>query len=268
MTNTDVVFEKFAEANPVDSEAVPASLPSADDILESLQAPRRSRRAERGPGRSRSGWVVALASFVVVVSLGVGLNWLRGETDSLDSLDAIQRDGVSAAERWLEAVNRGDIETVMALSSPGSSQIADRRVAEWLAGFSAQGMPTRVDGCRAVATTLDGVSVECQVHLTDPVAVEVGVSDLIAPFVYEDGLVTWQPYRGGDISQVNTSYSRYLQAFHRAEYDAVCSPDAYESGSVVHDRQLALTGECAELAAPLANDVAQWIRDGRSASDS
>jgi hypothetical protein len=32
---------------------------------------------------------------------------------------------------------------------------------------------------------------------------------------------------------------------------------------VIQDRGLALTGECAQLAAPLAADIAQWIRDDR-----
>jgi len=266
MSNPDVVFARFVAANPApDPNPVPGTLPSADVILDSIHRPRRGR-VEPGPGRRRRGWALALVSFLVVVSVGVGLNWLRGEPDSdatLNASETTKRDAVSTAERWLDAVNRGDIDTAMELSAPATNTLADRRVNEWLAGFAAHGMPTRVITCQVVEASVDRASVECQIRLSDPVSVETGQSELVAPFLFEDGLVAWQPYRGGDISQVNAAYSDYLRQFHATDYERVCAPDAYESGSVVQDRLLALTGECAELAAPLADEVAQWIRDGR-----
>ena len=69
--------------------------------------------------------------------------------------------------------------------------------------------------------------------------------------------------RRGNISDVNDAYATYLLLFHTAEYEARCLPAAFPPGSVIGDRGLALTGVCADLAAPLAADVVEWIRDGR-----
>jgi len=90
-----------------------------------------------------------------------------------------------------------------------------------------------------------------------------GVAEVVAPFDYNNGLITWRPYTGGNISVVNDAYSSYLRMFHTAEYEASCSPAAYTPGTVIQDRGPALTGECAQLAAPLAADVVRWISDGR-----
>jgi len=58
---------------------------------------------------------------------------------------------------------------------------------------------------------------------------------------------------------------RYLRRFREADQEGVSAPNACESCSVVQDRLLALTGEFAELAAPLADEIAQSIRDRRPA---
>jgi hypothetical protein len=50
---------------------------------------------------------------------------------------------------------------------------------------------------------------------------------LTAPFDYKDGLITWPPYTGGNISAVNDAYANYLRSCHTTEYDARCSPAAY-----------------------------------------
>ena len=124
-------------------------------------------------------------------------------------------------------------------------------------------MPTQVKFCEVREIVGETAMVDCDVSLGDAVAVELAVSELVAPFQYEAGLVSWRPYQGGDISLVNGAYSNFLRMFHSVEYEDVCSPASYVPGTVVQDQLLALTGECADLAAPLADEVVQWIRDGR-----
>lgn len=177
--------------------------------------------------------------------------------------EVLRRNAVSAAEAWLAALITGDIDRVMALSGPGARSEADRRVHEWQAGLAAEGMPIEVQGCLVASVFGSMARVECHVRLGDLVAIELSIAELVAPFDYTNGLITWRPYTGGNISDVNDAYASYLRSFHTPEYEAHCSPAAYTPGTMIRDRGLALTGECAQLAAPLAADIAQWIRDGR-----
>jgi hypothetical protein len=177
--------------------------------------------------------------------------------------DSLRREAVSAAEEWLAALNAGAIDQVIERSGPGARSQADQRVHEWQAGLAAAGMPIQVEACDVVSVTGSIARVECNVRLGDLVAMELNVAELVAPFDYSDGLITWRPYTGGSISDVNDAYASYLRLYHATEFDARCSPAAYAPGTIIQDRGLALTGECADLAAPLAADVAQWLRDGR-----
>lgn len=270
MRQPEEVFASFVEANPVPhAEVLHRERPDVEEILAELnETMPMARPTTSSPLSSRSRWLVAVAAVMLVVGLGTALRWIGNPAESAqaDPADLIGQDAVAKAEQWLQAVNAGEISEVMSMSSPESSGIADRRVHEWVARLSAEGMPVQVGGCEVSAASPQDALVECEVRLTDLVAVELGVSQQVAPFRYSDGLLTWQPYTGGSISQVNAAYSTYLRQHHEADYETACAPSAYEPGSVVQDRGLALTGACAELAAPLANDVAQWIRGGRPSS--
>lgn len=268
MTDTEIVIRELEIANPVpDPSALHRLRPAVEEMLAAAKGSGEQLRLARPATSINSGWMVAVASFVVVLGLGAAFVWMMSPstTEPADRIDQIERDAVAAAEQWLDATNRGDVARVMALSSPTSRDVSDQRMYEWLAGLAENGMPVEVDACVAVNATEQAASVECRVRLGDLVAVELGLSELTAPFLFSDGFVAWQPYRGGDISQVNRAYSNYLSQYHRDEYEAACFISAYERGSVVFDGGLALTGECAELAAPLADEVVQWIRDGRPA---
>ena len=268
MTDTEIVIRELVGANPApDPSVLHRSRPNVDEMLTAARTSSDQLRLARPPSRGRTGWTVAAASLLVVLGFGAALIWMTSTStvDPADTIDQVSQDAVASAEQWIDASNRGDVARMMALSSPTSRDMSDQRMYEWLAALAREGMPVEVVACVAVNATGQAASVECQVRLGDLVAVELGASELIAPFLYSDGLVSWQPYRGADISRVNRAYSNYLSQYHPVEYETACLSSAYEPGSVVSNAGLALTGECAELAAPLADEVVQWIRDGRPA---
>lgn len=267
MTNPEVVFARFVAANPVpDPIALHSQGPDADDMVAMLNdtMPTALPLSSSGWPRRRS-WLAAVAAFMVIVGLSAASIWIGdpSEPASTDPVEFVRHDAITKAEQWIVAVNAGEIEHVMSMSSPNSTSVADQRVHEWVAGFAAQGMPVQVQSCEVSTATSQDAIVECQVRLTDAVATHLGVAELTAPFRYSGGLLAWQPYMGADIGEVNDAYSTYLRLYHPTEYETVCAPAAYEAGSIVQDKGLALTGACAELAAPLADEIVLWIREGR-----
>ncbi|HSF84652.1 MAG TPA: hypothetical protein VLG28_03200 [Acidimicrobiia bacterium] len=267
MTDADVVFAKFVDANPVpDLPDLEALRPDVTTII-SGGATRIDKPRSAAPTLRRGAWAAAAALLLVLAVGGLLLVWpdqpVSQPAQPQSPEEVLRQNAVSTAEDWLSALNAGDIDLVMALSGPEASSEADRRVHEWQAGLLAQGMPIEVRGCVVASVAGTAARVECEVRLGDLVAIELGVADLVAPFDYSDGLITWRPYTGGNIGDVNDAYAGYLRRFHAAEYETLCSPSAYSPGTAIQDRGLALTGECAQLAAPLAADIAQWIRDGR-----
>jgi hypothetical protein len=270
MTHPEAAFAKFVAANPAPHpEVLHGERPDVDEMLAEINGTIPVARPPLPASAwQRRGWAPAVAAFVLVVGIAAVLTWIGNppEPSTTDPVAFVRRDALTKAEQWLQAVNEGEITRVMSMSSPDSAGISDRRVHEWVAGLAGQGMPVQVSSCEVTAATSEDALIECQIRLTDVVAVELGVTQLVAPFRYSDGLLAWQPYTGGDISDVNAAYSTYLREHHPAEYEMYCAPAAYEPGSVVQDGGLALTGACAELAAPLANEVVQWIRNGRPGS--
>ncbi len=267
MTDPNVVFAKFVAANPVpDVSGIDEPRPDVTAIISGAGA-RSATPRPTAPAPRRGAWAAAAAFLLVLALGGLFLAWpdrpVSQPAAPPSPEEVLRQDAVSAVANWLAALNAGDIDRVMALSDLGARSEADRRVHEWQAGFATEGTPIDVQGCVAASVAGATARVECNVRLGDPVAIELGVAELVAPFDYNDGLITWRPYTGGNVSDVNDAYSSYLRLFHTAEYEARCSPAAYTPGTVIQDRGLALTGECAQLAAPLAADVVRWIRDGR-----
>lgn len=207
-----------------------------------------------------------MAALVLVILGVVGLTRLLDPDDpdtvaTLGAEEVVRRDALDLAQRWLDASNTGDMETMMAVSYEPT--LADQQIFGWLIGLADAGLPTRVEGCEVTAANPVTATVDCRVVLENPVAAELGVDELIAPFNYREGRVDWLEYRGGDISLHNKAVADYLAAYEPERYLQDCRPDAYEPGSVISNAGLALTRRCAELVGPLASEVAQWIRDGR-----
>jgi len=268
MTDPDAVFTKFVDANPVpEISDINELRPDVTAIISGTGA-RTDTRQPTTPTLRRGVWAAAVAFALVLAVGGLFLVWpdqpvSQPAVEPPSPEDMLRQDAVSTTEEWLAALNAGDIDRVLALSDPGARSEADRRVHEWQAGLAAEGMPIEVRGCVVASVVGSMARVECDVHLGDLVAIQLGIANLVAPFDYSDGFITWRPYTGGSISDVNDAYASYLQLFQTAEYEARCSPAAYTPATVTQDRGLALTGECAQLAAPLATDIAKWIRDGR-----
>lgn len=284
MTAPDVVFAEFVQANPVPDVAdlaglrpevttLPLSDPAAVDGWASDELVSAVRQQP-----PRRAWLAAAALLSVIVIVGVVAAWPSqpgvqvGSRDPEGAAsevaepqtaeDALRLAAVAAVEEWIAALDAGDIDRVLALSGESARSDADRRMYEWLVAWADAGLPVETDGCEAASMVASMVRVECDVRLSDPVAGLLGLADLVGPFDHRDGLVTWQPWVGGDIGELNNAWASYLRTFHPAAYEAQCSPAAYEPGTVVASRGLALTADCAELAMPLAEDVADWVAAG------
>lgn len=276
MTRHDEVFAMFVEANPVSSaESDAAPVPTLEATLSHLVPQAAWEPLVPSPSTVRRRWVAAAAAFVLVVAaVGVSIALLGrrasappvtpSTTTTIDALAVVASDAEDSAARLLAAIAAGDIDAVMALSTPDASEVSDRRVHEFNAAFASAGMPMMTGDCTAEQVTATSALVRCQTRPGDPVALELGVSEVVTPFRYQDGLLAWQEMEGiAEIGAVNRAYADYLRAYRPREYDALCSPAAYAPGSIVQSNLLALTGECGELAASAAGDVLAWIRAGR-----
>jgi len=276
MSRADDVFAMFVQANPVpDVAALESRLdrPSGDDLerggmnMRNAIEPgiRPETRAPHAEGRRWSGplFFVAAAALVVVL---VGGAWMLAGRSSIDIADPnlpIEDRAVAAAERHLAAVNSGDIDTINALAY--EENVADTRMWEFNAAFAAAGYPTVARGCEVVNSTLNLADVRCAVEVDNPVFEALGVSDLVAPFLFLDGRLAWKPWEGGDFSQVNAAFAAYLQANRPDEYETACSPRAFVQTEIVQDQGIALTPECAALELDVIDDVARWVREGMPA---
>lgn len=289
MSHPDDVFAAFIRANPAPEAAVrDAVRPSAQRFLSSLERegiemtdikPVRDDSVETNPdpsepttrraNRWHRPWIAATAALLVVLVLG-GF-WFAWSSRSDDPEPAapnlaqdIELEALATAELWLASLNTGDVETILDIVRPDQADVANQRMYEYHAVFAASGTPsTEVQSCAVASTTASLVTVDCAVVLGDPVAEAVGASEVIFPFWYVEGLLSWRPAQGGDLGLLNRAYSEYLSLFYPTEYAAACSPAAYEPDSVLQDKGVALTPECAVLQVPLSSDVAQWIRDGK-----
>ncbi len=227
----------------------------------------------------RSALALALAAAVVlVIALGV-LIAQRSEDEPEVPADSIpdatlpapptaEEAALATAREFQERVNAGDVEAVMAMTNPDYSVVdADRNMWEANAVWHRVGDPPSIGGCVVVDPGTLYVEVECSIRQNEAVFEVLGVADLVAPYrVFPDQTVQWRPWRGGDFGAVNRAYAEYLRIHRPDAYAEACDPLAYERGTIISDGGLALTPECAALAAPLADEVATWIEAGRPGS--
>lgn len=215
----------------------------------------------------RARWAIA-AALAALVALGTMLVLNRTpEPEPVAPVDPVNELGLQAvdeAELWLESALSGEVDTILELAPPAQSDLDDQRMWEYHAVLAASGLPAfEPQGCEVAQASESLVVVDCAVAMTDPVAQVLGITDLVFPFWYSSGSLTWQPAQGGDLGLLNAAYADYLQLFHPDAYSAACAPAAYEPGTIVQSNGFALTGECAALTAPIAQDVAAWVENGR-----
>ena len=284
--NPDTVYALLVEANPIpDPDAVPTegsahvSIPHPGS--ETMLTLEPETHATATTVRARRRWPVAAAAAMIVIAVLGALAFIRDDDTpaepanpivtadaSLPSPPTREETAVATASAFYRAVNAGDVDTVIAMSNPDYTDAdADRQMWEMLAVTTTHGQPWTIGACVPVAgADIVYIEVACEVVMHDPVWEALAVANVIAPVrVFDDLSTQWRPFRGADFSDANRAYAEYFRAFRTTEYETVCDPSAYEPGTVNADAGLALTKQCAELWVPLAEQVAQWIIDGRPA---
>lgn len=279
----DDIFEILVEANPVpDSDVAtvrrlrPASARTWSTPMLTLEPETTSPTEHR---RGRRSWLAAAAAILLIVAAAVAVAVVRNDASPIEPSTPVVTAGdpiasppgrdaraLTTAEEYFGALNAGDVDQVVAMSNSEFVDLAaSRQMWEMNAALAEHyGAFQTVERCEVLSMNDSYVEVGCDVVVTDPVFAALGVAELVAPVrVFDDETVVWLPWRGGDFGQVNQAYADYLRAHHPAEFEAVCDPSGYEPGSVVVDKGIALTGSCAELWVPLAEEVAGWVTDGR-----
>lgn len=282
----DDVYAVLIEANPVpDADARTTRVAAVahpprlgSEPMYTIEHEELSATATAPPRRPSRSVLALVAAAVLVVALGA-LFALRSDdepeqpadrvpAETLPALPTADERAVETAREFQERVNAGDVDAVMAMTNPDYSVVdADHNLWEFNAVFHrTTGAPTMGE-CTVAESGTVYIEVACAIHQNEPVFEALGVADLVAPYrVFPDQTVDWQPWRGGDFGSVNQAYAEYLQIHHADEYEAACAPFRYEPGTIVSNGGLALTADCAAVAAPLADEVAAWIEAGRSES--
>lgn len=276
----DAVFDLLVEANPVPEVDVVADLRDVrsngmrtqtnyDDAVE-IDPPVPDTRRRR----SRTPWLLAAAAVVIAVAIVAGLVATGDDTDEgsvVSDPDPAEGPGdpasvggdavaVDTAETFEARLAAGDVDGAIAMSNPDLSDLVQDRAMWAMVGVHAAAWPRTLDGCTAGSEFAGAVRVTCRVSIPDPVWIAVGADELEVPYrVFDDGTVAWDEFASPEFRAANRAYADYLVEFHPADYDAVCSPGAYEPGSVLFSSGLALTPECAEVWVPLAGEVAEWL---------
>lgn len=275
--NPDTVYALLVEANPVPDPNA-ATIEPLRDLNASPSASHTVELTTLEPGesamapRQRHRWMpAAAAATIVIVAIGA-LVLTRSEPTPIDRAAAPaepppptrEERAVATAQAFYTALNAGDVDTMIAMTNPDSSVVeADRQMWEMNAVHVTLGEPWTIGTCQPVEIT-SSIEVACSVTINDPVFEQLGVNELIAPIrIFDDQTTRWLPFRGADFNAANRAYSDYLQAFHPDQYQAACSPAAYDPGTINATGGLALTASCGELWVPLGDDVAQWLRDDK-----
>lgn len=289
--NTEQIYALLIEANPVPDphrtvDPADVSLRLVDERTTPVQTiertPEHDIERESDDERRRTRWITAAAAAIVVVGIGALVVLTTGENEPAEPVDqpaptvdlpvGVDPDAAEAAAvaaaNFYGAVQERDIDTVIEMSNPYSNLVADRAMWEMNAYLAENDLGGDIGDCRALEGDAQRVIAACELTVTNPVWTTLGITDLLLPIQYdaEDTTVIWRPYlasdgTGLDFSAANQAVVEYLREFHPEQYDATCSPSAYEWGAVKNGSGLALTEECARVWAPLVDDIAAWVVD-------
>lgn len=272
------IYALLVEANPVhDPDELLERLEHQGSRLHLVESRRpamqteerfdTSQRARATPWRRGLG--IALVSLVAVIAVAVAVIAINSNEPAVtadEQVPSTQR-ALDAVEAFVAALSRGDIDAVEAVMEPsGELSAADRAMWGFNAELFAAGRGFDMGTCTAEApegATL--IAVACDITFGDSLHAQLGLDRLVMPFQYfsDSGRLGWRPFQGGDFSALNRASVEYLRAFHTPEYEASCDPSKFEFGTVNFDQGLALTPECGRLIAPLVDDIAKWVADGR-----
>lgn len=281
--NADAVFELLIEANPIpDPDVAPSTVRALDTPPEPGSSPMLTLEKHLTPSDAtppdRRRWLAVAAVAATVVAV-VAVVVLRDDAEPVEPSTPIvtvgetlpeplsrEEQAIETAREFLAAINAGDVDTAASMSNGDYVDIAAaREMWSMNAAISERyGEFQTIGRCEVANVNSQYVEVDCDVVVNDPVYAALDSDELVAPTrVYDDRTVVWAAWRGADTGAASAAYREYLQEHHADEYAAVCDPLAYEQGSVIVNRGLALTEACGELMVPLADDVAAWIEAGR-----
>lgn len=183
-------------------------------------------------------------------------------TTTVDPDRALEAEFTTDIEALATALDEGDVEAYLDLLQPSLSDSERDRAAYF---FVAAPVHLLVDECEIL--TVSGFVSEaiCPAEITDPIRLEFGPSEGQLDLVrYGDGL---SPIGDGtlDASQYTNSSlasGAYLEQYLPSEYASACDPSGYDR-EVRYEYGVTLTPECGKLVAEVADEVAQWVRNGQ-----
>jgi hypothetical protein len=215
----------------------------------------------------RSNWLrPALAGAAIALMAVLAVLLVRNALES----DFVQpptpeQEGLSRVEDWFYAVEEGRIDDLEAILGELSPE--DHLMWEFNAVL-ADAYPRELGACEVTSSVASIVTVECLVSDSDPVFTATGTSELLMPFRYADGVVSWQTFRAADGLRSPfagpAAYAEYLEAFLPEEFAPACSPASY-TGPFVFNGYMVLAPPCADLMVAHAEDIAAWVEAGRPA---
>lgn len=172
-------------------------------------------------------------------------------------------DAVARIEAFFVALNEGRVDDMAEIFGQELSE-ADRLLWEFNAALE-RVYPREVGQCEVSQSIGSIIMVECPVTFTDPVTSATGVSEVIYPYRYHDGVITWSQMRlaegTGSPFAGSKANADYLELFHPD--DATACSFAADTGSAHFNGYLVLVPACADVLIAHASDVAAWVKAGR-----
>lgn len=279
--NPEAVYQLLVDANPVPApdERGDRSMSDLRDHLGSepmytLETETVHPAADPNDRRPRRFVALAAAAAAIIAIGALVLAVTARDTADPEPVPADQvappppsrtDRAIATASAFYQAVHAGDVATVLAMSNEQyTDPVADEQMWEMNATLIENGESRTIRSCEPLDVVELFVEVGCTVTTDEPVWNELGTTEYVAPVrVFDDQSTQWLPIIDSPFAGPNRAYAEYVQAYLPEMYDAVCDPLVYEPGTVVQDGGLALTAECAEVWAPIGDDVARWIAEGR-----
>ena len=234
-------------------------------VVDDLSVPEKQQRVTRRRLNARPA-LVALA-VATIAALGALAALLVSDAIRNDVVQppTLEQEAIGKAESWFAAVEEGRIDDLQEVL--GELSVEDRLM--W--GFNAvlaDSYPRELRSCEVTNTVGSIVTVECLIADSDPVFAATGTSELIYPFRYQDGVLTWHTFRVAEGLRSPfagpAAYVDYFEVFLPDEFAAACSPASY-TGDFVYNGYMVLAPPCANFIVRHAEDVAAWLEAGRPA---
>jgi hypothetical protein len=183
-------------------------------------------------------------------------------TTTVDPNLVLEAELMAGIEAMAVALDSGDVDGFLELLQPSLSDAERERAA-----FFATSAPMHVTPEKCTVTVVSNFisEAECPVEIVEPVRLELGPAEGKEDFArYADGMATLGDgtLDPSQYTQSSLAYAEYLQQYLPEEYAAACDSAGYDT-EIRYEYGVTLTRACGELLATVAEDVAEWIREGR-----